>query len=259
MASSFALPALCLSLLWAVPATMMVAAPAHAAGAEDLAAGLKKFDDGRKAYDGGQFEEALNDFNASLQLLASPNTRLYVGRCYRALGKVASAYTELKLAAREAQDRLAASGEKRYGATRDAANDEAAQLEVKVPRLIVAVPSNPPAGYVVKVNGRELSQAAWSLLRRRTPGRSRSRPAARASCHFKRASRWRKARRSASTSPSRASPPRRWRVALKNLPSGVALALDGQPIDPRRRAAARARRRRSHASLVGAKGYVPFH
>ena len=207
MASSFALPALCLSLLWAVPATMMVAAPAHAAGAEDLAAGLKKFDDGRKAYDGGQFEEALNDFNASLQLLASPNTRLYVGRCYRALGKVASAYTELKLAAREAQDRLAASGEKRYGATRDAANDEAAQLEVKVPRLIVAVPSNPPAGYVVKVNGRELSQAAWGSSET-DPGPIASRPAARASCHFKRASRWRKARRSASTSPSRASPPR---------------------------------------------------
>ena len=64
-----------------------------------LAAGLKKFDAGRRAFEEGKFEEALIAFQASHELLASPNTRLYMGRCSRALGKVGSAYTALHSAA----------------------------------------------------------------------------------------------------------------------------------------------------------------
>jgi tetratricopeptide (TPR) repeat protein len=135
--------------------------PARAAGGdESLAAGLQKFDQGRRAYEAGQFEQALLAFQGSYELFASPNTRYCVGRCYRALGKVASAYTAFKLAAREAQDRLAASGEKRYMATRDAAAHEAADIDAKVPRLTIAVPSGTPAGFVVKLNGREVVRPA---------------------------------------------------------------------------------------------------
>lgn len=113
----------CARALAAVVAASAVTAPSretHAAPASDAAA-LKKFEDVRKAYDAGKFEEALLAFKASLELLASPNTRLYIARCYRALGKPASAYTTYRLASKAAQDRLNATGEKRYTATRDAA------------------------------------------------------------------------------------------------------------------------------------------
>jgi tetratricopeptide (TPR) repeat protein len=108
-----------------------VAVESRAAGNDEtMAAGLQRFDQGRRAYEAGQFEQALLAFQGSYELFASPNTRYYVGRCYRALGKVASAYTAFKLAAREAQDRLTASGEKRYMATRDAAAHEAAARDL---------------------------------------------------------------------------------------------------------------------------------
>jgi tetratricopeptide (TPR) repeat protein len=85
---------------------------------------MNKFDAGRTAFEAGQFEEALIAFQASNNLNPSPNSKLYIARCYRALRKVASAYTTYRMAAREAQDRLTASGEKRYAATRDSANSE---------------------------------------------------------------------------------------------------------------------------------------
>ncbi|MGE0328940.1 MAG: hypothetical protein AB7K71_21320 [Polyangiaceae bacterium] len=60
-------------------------------------------------------------------MTSSPNTRLYVARCQRALGLTASAFTNFRLASREPQDRFGASGEKRYLAIRDAAAGEAAE------------------------------------------------------------------------------------------------------------------------------------
>src|SRR5262245_12349049 len=89
---------------------------ALASDASDAAA-LKEFETGRAAFEAGQFESALSAFQSSLQLLPSPNTRLYIARCQRALGKTASAHTNFTRAAREAADRLNATGEKRYQAT----------------------------------------------------------------------------------------------------------------------------------------------
>jgi tetratricopeptide (TPR) repeat protein len=94
---------------------MSVAPPARAADDQNLTIALKKFDAGRKAFEGGAFEEALIAFQESIALSPSPNSRLYIARCYRALGKVASAYTAFHLAAHEAQDRLTATKEKRSG------------------------------------------------------------------------------------------------------------------------------------------------
>ncbi len=71
-----------------------------ASGDADMAAALQKFDAGRRAFDKGSFEEALLAFQASYALTPSPNSRLFIARCYRALGKVASAYTAYRLASR---------------------------------------------------------------------------------------------------------------------------------------------------------------
>ena len=145
-------------------------APVGAASASETA-GLSRFEEGKKAFEAGQFEPALKAFQESLSLLPSPNTRLYIGRCFRALGKSASAFTALRLSAREASDRLNATGEKRFGATRDWASSEAAELEPKVPRLTVAVPSDvPEGGSSVQVDGVELPRAAWGAAVETDPG-----------------------------------------------------------------------------------------
>jgi hypothetical protein len=141
---------------------------AHAQGQN--AASLQHFDAGRKAFEAGQFQQALTEFKSSLELQPSPNTRLYIARCFRQLGKIASAFTNFKLTSREATDRLNATGEKRYGATRDAANTEAGEIEAKVPRLTVAVPSDVPEGFVVKLDGADLPKAAWGTATETDPG-----------------------------------------------------------------------------------------
>jgi tetratricopeptide (TPR) repeat protein len=158
--------ALAISCLLAAPL------PAHAqrAGTASDTVALKHFEQGKQAYDGGRFEEALVAFQKSLALLPSPNTRLYIGRCFRALGKTASAYTHLRLASREAQDRLSASGEKRFTATRDAAAGEAAELEAKVPRLTIAVPGGVPDGFAVSLDDSELPRDAWGTAIETDPG-----------------------------------------------------------------------------------------
>src|SRR6185369_14288178 len=96
---------------------------------------------------------SLLDFQASLAMLPSPNSRLYIARCLRALGKVGSAFVSYRLAMREATDRLNATGEKRYAATRDAATSEMAEIEAKVPRLTITIPSDVLPEFVVKVDG----------------------------------------------------------------------------------------------------------
>jgi hypothetical protein len=144
--------------------------PRHASADAADSAALAQFEQGKNAYDAGKFEEALLAFDKSLSLLASPNTRLYVARCHRALGRVATAYNQLRLASREAQDRATASGEKRFIATRDAAAGEAEELEPRVPRLTLAVPSPTPADFAVRLDDKDLPKATWGTAIAIDPG-----------------------------------------------------------------------------------------
>ncbi len=148
-----------------------VPAVAFGAGAASETAALKHFEEGKKYYDAGEFELALASFQASLALLPSPNSRLYIGRCYRTLGKPASAYTSLRRAMREASDRLEATGEKRYTATRDVAAAEANELEPKVPRLMLRVPADLPPDFKLTLDGAEVPKEAWGTAVETDPGR----------------------------------------------------------------------------------------
>lgn len=115
-------------------------------------AGLQKFEEGLKAIAAGDHAGALAAFDASNTLLPSPNSELYMARCYVALGKIASAHAMFLLAAEHAEERLVGVGERRYVATHDSALREAAAIEGEVPKLAVVVP--PDAGsVVVKKNG----------------------------------------------------------------------------------------------------------
>ena len=234
-------------------------APARAAGSdESLAAGLQKFDQGRRAFEAGQFEQALLAFQASYELLASPNTRLYIGRCYRALGNVASAFTALKLAARESQDRLTASGEKRYSATRDHAAQEAAEIEPKVPRLTIAVPAGTSEGFVVKLNGQEVQRAAWGVAVETDPGEALVEASGPRLVPFQKKVTLAEGTQARIEVEARRLPTAVVVLALQSRPAGLAATLDGQPVDVATVEAPREVDVGDHVMVVSAPGYVPF-
>jgi hypothetical protein len=147
--------------------------PAHADDARDAStrAALQSFDEGRKALEAGDHARALEAFSASHQLLPSPNSLLYMARCQRALGRIASAFTTFRLAYKQAQDRLVATGDSRYTATRDTAAREAASIEADVPKLALMVPAGAPQTLVVTVNGAVAPASMWGTAIDTDPGR----------------------------------------------------------------------------------------
>lgn len=137
----------------------------RAAADSDAASGasMEKFEQGKHAFKAGHFLEALAAFEASMQLEPSPNTRFQIARCYIALGKTASAYSNFKRAAKEAEDRVLATHDKRYAATRDAALAEVRELQGKVPRIDLRVPADAPRGFNMQLDGRDVPGAAWNV------------------------------------------------------------------------------------------------
>jgi hypothetical protein len=249
------------ALLAASLCTATFGAPtvSFASGADEaMAAGLQKFDQGRKAFEAGQFEQALIAFQASNELLASPNTRLYMGRCYRALNKVASAYTAFRLAAREAQDRLTSSGEKRYAATRDAAAHEATELESKVPRLTIAVPAGTPDGFSVKRNGAEVPKAAWGVAVETDPGDAVVDASGPRLVTFQKKVTLTEGAQERVDVEAKRLPTAVVVVTLPSRPAGLAASLDGQPVDIGTVEAPREVDVGDHTLVVSAPGYLPF-
>ncbi len=238
----------------------MTETSAHAAGTSDdnLAAALKKFDAGRKAFDAGAFEEALLAFQASYSLSPSPNSRLYIARCFRALGKVASAYTTYRFAAREAQDRLNTTGEKRYAGTRDAANAEAGEIEAKVPRLTIAVPANPPAGFVVKRDGVEVTSAAWGVAVETDPGTIVIEASGPRLVPFKQTLTLAEGQQLRVDVTVVRVPTATIALRFKTRPAGIAVTLDDAPLDVTAMDAPREVDVGDHAVVVSAPGYLPF-
>lgn len=121
---------------------------------------MVRFNRGRELFLARNFEAALAEFRGALSLIGSPNSRLYIARCLRELGRNAEASVEFQRAAAEASDRIAT--EPRYAATRDTARTEGAQVQSLIGRLTVRVP-HPPDGVVVSVAGVQLASGGWDV------------------------------------------------------------------------------------------------
>jgi hypothetical protein len=134
----------------------------------NLGFATRRYDRGVALYDRGAYDRALEEFRASMALYSSPNTRLYIGRTLRELGRLAEAAAELEAAAREAAERTAT--EPRYTATRDAATAERRALEPRLARLVLKL-RRVPDGARVRVAGAEVPPAARGLPIVVTPGR----------------------------------------------------------------------------------------
>jgi hypothetical protein len=131
----------------------LLAAPAIAAAQDNTAFAQQRFAQGTQLYDQHQWDPALTEFRQSISLYNSPNTRLYIARCLRELGRFDESVLEFERTAREAGDRAAT--DPRYATTRDVANSELTAVRPRVGRLTVTVPDM-PANAVVRVNGRDM-------------------------------------------------------------------------------------------------------
>ncbi len=195
-------------------------------------AAMNQYEEGKQAFKDGHFAEALAAFQSSMELEASPNTRFQIAKCYVALGKTGSAYANFKRAAQEAEDRVNATGEKRYSATKEAALAEQAALEDKVPRLKLGLPAQIPPGLTITIDGAPVPPAAFELAFEVDPGQHQlvaSGP------RLKRYTVSFEAQPGALTQqeiPIEHVPTATLRLGAANHPAGLSVLLDEQPLRP---------------------------
>ena len=118
-----------------------------------------RFIKGRDLYNRKKYDAALVELNASLDIVASPNTRLYIGRCLRDMGRTVAAYVELGRAAVEAKELV--HEDARYEQAASAANDERAQLQPKLGFVEVSV-THPGESTSLRVAGDEVRRGGWA-------------------------------------------------------------------------------------------------
>ena len=106
-----------------------------------------------------KYVEALAEFRASHDIVASPNTRLEMARCLRNMGKVVAAYAELGRTAVEAKEVLAQ--DNRYQRAYDSAIAERADIQPKLGFVTLTI-RNATDDTKVTVDGEDLRRAAWS-------------------------------------------------------------------------------------------------
>jgi hypothetical protein len=143
-----------------------IAPPAFAAGVAPGQAtpvqreqAQNRFLKGRDSFAKKQYEAALGEFNASLDIVASPNTRLYVGRCLRELGRLVHAYVELGRTEVEAKE--LSRDDPRYEKAGQSAHDERVKLEPLLGFVNVEV-VNAETSTTLKVGGDEVRRGGWS-------------------------------------------------------------------------------------------------
>lgn len=118
-----------------------------------------RFARGRDLYNAKKYDQSIPEFQASMEIVASPNARLLIARAYRELGKHVLAYAEFGRTEIEARE--LAREDPRYAKTGEAAGKERAQLEKKVGILLVTI-QNAPSGTKLSVGGDEIRPAGWS-------------------------------------------------------------------------------------------------
>jgi hypothetical protein len=110
-------------------------------------------------YEKNDFKGALDEFRASFDVVASPNTELYIARTLRELGQPVDAYVEFGRTAAAAKQQEAA--DPRYAKAEQAATDERAALASKI-GLVVLTIHNPTDATTVSVSGAPVARADWS-------------------------------------------------------------------------------------------------
>lgn len=114
---------------------------------------------GKELYDKNDFAGALEEFRASIEIVASPNARLYVARSQRELGNLVEAYVEFGRTAAEAKEHEREDG--RYGKAAEAALAERDAIAPKI-GFVVLVVKNTNDTTNINVGGSPLLRAGWN-------------------------------------------------------------------------------------------------
>ena len=154
----FAVP-LALALVATCPTVLAAGVAPTQASAPQKDQAQKLFLKGKDLFGANKFNEALTEFTASYDVVASPNARLYIARCQRELGKPAVAYNEFTQTAADAK--ALAKDDPKYEKTAEAALDERTQLESKVGLVTVSVAHAGPTT-TLKVGGEEVKRDHWN-------------------------------------------------------------------------------------------------
>lgn len=160
--------------LFAALTVLLVAPRARAAGASLSAAtaaqkktASEHYAAGLKASRSGDNEQALKEFRASYDTVASPNSHLMVGRALEALGRKGEAYAAYDQTVSEAE--AAAESDPKYKKTAKAAERERDQLRPQVAFVNVHVAGAGPDDELV-VGDRTIDRSDWDKPIAVTPG-----------------------------------------------------------------------------------------
>lgn len=113
---------------------------------------------GRTLYAAKKYDDAYKEFAASLDIVASPNTRLYAGRCLRETGHLVQAYVELGRTEVEAKELTR--DDPRYERTGAAAAEERNQLASRLGFVDLRVTNAEPET-TVTVGGDDVKRGGW--------------------------------------------------------------------------------------------------
>jgi hypothetical protein len=114
---------------------------------------------GKASFDHNDMAGALEEFRASLEIVASPNARLYVARTLREMGRLVEAYAEFGRTAAEAKEKEREDG--RYGKAAEAALAERASIAPQIGFVQLNIKNSTEATNVT-VAGSPLIRAGWS-------------------------------------------------------------------------------------------------
>src|SRR5262245_9884500 len=110
----------------------------------------RRFEQGTAYYSAGRYEEALEEFRASIALFDSPNTGVVFARTLAQIGRLADAASAYEHAVESAGNNA------RYADALVVARRELTELEPRVARLRVQL-QNAPAGAHVQIDDRPIA------------------------------------------------------------------------------------------------------
>jgi hypothetical protein len=129
------------------------------ANAEQKKQATDHFIAGRQALGAKDWERAVSELRASLEIVDSPNARLELARALRDSNNRGDAWVEYGRVIKSAT-KLAVK-EARYAKTADAATSERGDIEPTLAFVTVTV-ANAPAGATLKVGGRSVPSEQWA-------------------------------------------------------------------------------------------------
>jgi tetratricopeptide (TPR) repeat protein len=141
---------------YALGVVIVMSVVAGRAHAQSNAVAEQLFNDARALAAQGKWQEACPKFEASLQRDPALGTRLNLATCYEKVGKLASAWGMFRESADIAKK---ANDTKRA----DYAQQQAAALEPRLPKLVINAPAKPPAGLIVQRDGAAVAPAELGI------------------------------------------------------------------------------------------------